>query len=65
MIYNHTLPNVKKAITNNWNLLHINKEFEDVFQEKHILAFRRNIHLYDVLRCKNSAGKKIQRQCKK
>ena len=32
LTYNRTLPNVKRAISNYWNLLHINQEFKDVFQ---------------------------------
>ena len=62
---NRTLPNVKRAITNNWNLLHKNQEFKDVFQEPPILAFRRNRNLYDLLECKNIVHEKIQRQSKK
>ena len=30
---NRTLPNAKRAITNNWNLLHMHQEFKNVFQE--------------------------------
>ena len=52
LTYNRTLPNVKRAISNNWNLPHINQEFKDVFQEPPILAFRRNRSLYDLLGCK-------------
>ena len=49
--YNRTLPNLRTAITNNWNLLHINQEFKEVFQEAStsILAFSRNRNLYDLL----------------
>ena len=65
LTYNRTLPNVKRAISNNWNLLHINQEFKDVFQEPPILAFRRNRHLYDQLGCKNIVDGKVQRLSKK
>ena len=65
LTYNRTLPNVKRAISNNWNLLHINQEFKDVFQEPPILAFRRNRNLYDLLGCKNIVDGKIQRFPKK
>ena len=58
---NRRLPNVKRAITNNWNLLHINQEFKDVFEEPHILAFKRNSNLYDLLGCKNVIDGKLQR----
>ena len=64
MTYNRRLPNVKTAITNNWNLLHINQEFKDVFEEPHILAFKRNRNLYDLLGCKNIIDGKLQRLLK-
>ena len=63
--YNRTLRNVKRAISNNWNLLHINQEFKDVFQEPPILAFRRNRNLYDLLGCKNIVDGQLQRLSKK
>ena len=65
LTYNRTLPNVKRAISNNWNLLRINREFKDVFQEPPTLAFRRNRNLYDLLRCKNIVDGKLQRLSKK
>ena len=65
LTYNRTLPNVKRAISNNWNLLHVNQEFKDVFQEPPILAFRRNRNLYDLLGCKNIVDGKVQRLPKK
>ena len=65
LTYNRTLPNVKRAISNNWNLLHINQEFKDVFQEPPILAFRRNRKLYDLLGCKNIIDGKLERLPKK
>ena len=65
LTYNRTLPNVKRAISNNWNLLHINQEFKDVFQEPTILAFRRNRNLYNLLGCKNIVDGKVQGLSKK
>ena len=65
LTYDRTLPNVKRAISNNWNLLHINQEFKDVFQEPPILAFRRNRNLYYLLGCKNMVDRKVQRLSKK
>ena len=65
MTENRTLPNVKTAIPNNWNLLHTNQEFRDAFQEPPILAFRRNRNLYDLLGCKNIVDGKLQRLSKK
>ena len=65
MTYNRTLPNVKRAISENWNLLHINQELKDVFQEPPILAFRRNRNLCELLGCKKNVDGKLQRLSKK
>ena len=48
-------------MTNNWNLLHINQEFKDVFQEFSVSAFRRCTDLYDLLGYKNIVDGKLQR----
>ena len=61
LTYNRTLPNVKRSISNNWNLLYINQELKDVFQEPPILDFRRNRNLYDLLGCKNIVDGKLKR----
>ena len=39
LAYSHTLPKVKRAISN--NLLHIKQETKDLFQEPPILVFKR------------------------
>ena len=65
LTYNRSLLDLKRTTTNNWNLLHINQEFKDVFQESPILAFRRNRNLYDLLGCKNIVDGKLQRLSKK
>ena len=66
LTYNRILPNVKRAISNNWNLLHINQEFKDVFQEPRILAFRMNRNLYDLTRmqeyCRRKTTKALQEE---
>ena len=61
LTYNRTIPNVKRAISNNWNLLHIKQEFK----EPPILVFTRNTNLYDLLGCKNIVDGKLQRHSKK
>ena len=53
LTYNHTLPDIKKAVDKHWDLLKINKDFEQVFTELPIIAFRRNRNLRDIF------GKKI------
>ena len=47
--YNKNLPNLKKAIDNNWHILSINPEIAPTFQQKPILAFRRNPNLGQLL----------------
>ena len=64
LIYNRTLPNLKKVITNNWDLLQINKEFQDIFQQIPILAFRTNKNLHDLLGSKNIVNNGVQKNSK-
>lgn len=47
--YNRNLPNLKKAIDDNWAILSINHNIASVFQEKPILAYRRNKNLQNIL----------------
>lgn len=47
--YNKNLPNFKKAIDDNWKILSINPELAPIFQDKPILAFRRNPNLRNLL----------------
>ena len=65
MTYNCALPNVKRALSINWNSFHINQEFKDEFQEPPILAFRRNRNLYNLLGCKSIVDRKLRRLSKK
>ena len=62
---NRALPNVKRAIVNNWNLLHINQEFQDVFQELSFLPLRKNRNLYDLPGWKNFVDENLQRHSEK
>ena len=62
LTHNRTLPHVNRATTNNWNLLHINREFKDVFQEPPIVTFRRNRNIYGLLGWRNIVDGKLQRQ---
>ena len=55
---------MKKVITNDWNLLQINKEFQDIFQHIPILAFRGNKNLHDLLGCKNIVNNRVQKSSK-
>jgi hypothetical protein len=50
--YNKNLPNLRKAIDDNWNILSINQDLAPLFKEKPIIAFRRNTNLQQLL-CKH------------
>ena len=40
--YNKNLPDLRKAIDDNWKILSINPNIAPLFKEKPIVAFRRN-----------------------
>ena len=40
--FNRTLPNIKKIIWKHWDLLHISPKLKNVFQERTIMAYKRN-----------------------
>ena len=40
--YNRTLPDLKKRIDKNWNILQIEPKFKKIFADTPILAFKRN-----------------------
>ena len=47
--YNRTLPNIKSAIDNNWNLLQINNNLAKTFQQKPVTCYKRNKNLRDLI----------------
>ena len=47
--YNTTLPNIKEIIYKHWNLLQINTVLRPLFEEKPIIAYRRNKNLRDLI----------------
>ena len=47
--YNKNLPNLRKAIDDNWHILSINAELAPLFQDKPTLAFRKNRNLQNLL----------------
>ena len=49
LTYNTQLPNIKEAINKHWNILKINPRLENIFNEKPIMAFRRNRNLRDII----------------
>ena len=38
--HNHALPDIKRTVNKHWNMLKINRDFEEVFTEPYIIAFR-------------------------
>ena len=49
LTYIRTLPDIKRAINKHWDILKINRDFDKVFAEHPIIAFRRNRNLQDIL----------------
>ena len=49
LTHNRTLSNVKRVVNKHWDILKINRDFEQVFTELPIKAFRRNRNLQDIL----------------
>ena len=49
LTHNRTLPDIKIAVNKHWDILKINRAFEQVFAELPIVVFRRNRHLQDIL----------------
>ena len=47
--YNKTLPRIKTAIEKHWNLLQINEELQQSFEQKPKLVYRRNKNLRDYI----------------
>ena len=65
--YSHLQPHFtehEKVITNTWNLPRINKEFQDIFQQIPVLAFRKNKSLYYRLGYKNFVNNSVQKNSK-
>ena len=47
--YNKTLPNLKEILLKHWGLLQINQTIRTAFEEKSIIAYRRNKNLCDLI----------------
>ena len=47
--YNNQLPNIGKAIDDNWNHLHINSKISSAFTDKPIVAYKRNDNLRSLI----------------
>ena len=46
---NRTLSDMKRAVNKHWDILKINRDFEQVFTELPIIVFRRNRNFQDIL----------------
>ena len=51
--YNNQLPNIGKAIDDNWNHLHINAKISSTFTDKPIVVFKRNDNLRSLIEEQN------------
>ena len=47
--YNKGLPNIRNVFESNWHILQTNEKLAETFEDKPILAFRRNRNLRDIL----------------
>ena len=60
LTYNRTLPDIKRAVNKHQDILKINRDFEQIFAELPIIAFRRNKNLQDILGKKTIINNKKQ-----
>ena len=49
LTYNRSLPDIKRVVNKHWDILEINRDFEQVFTELAIIAFRQNKNFQDIL----------------
>ena len=54
--YNKSLPNLKKIIEANWNMLKVNRNISNKFKEKPFIAYKRNPNLHQLI-----GGHKIEK----
>ena len=47
--YNKTLPNIKTILEKHWHMLNVNPELKKVFENKPLLAFRKNKNLRQLI----------------
>ena len=57
IIYNFAPPDIKRAVNKLWDIVKINRDFEQVFTEPPIIALIQNGNLQDILDTKTIASK--------
>ncbi len=62
LTYSPRLPNAKAAVDKHWNILQINGKMQEIFQEKPMMAYRRNQNLGDILGQKTIRNNKVVRK---
>ena len=62
MTYNHTLPNFRKILSDNWSLLIINNRLKNIFKEQPIIAYLQNKHLRDIIEDTTTEKTKVVRK---
>ena len=60
--YNRTLPKIKEIVMKHWNLLHINLNLAEIFQNPPILVLRQNKNLRDIIGTKLIENGKVKRK---
>ena len=60
--YNKSLPNIKESIDKHWDLLQINPNLEQTFQQKPFMSFKRGKNLRDLIGQKTLSNNKVQKR---
>ena len=60
--YHKNLPNIGKAIHDNWHLLHINENISNSFTDKPVLAYKRNDNLKRLIGQNRISANKVVRR---
>ena len=60
--YNRTLPNIKSILEKHWPTLQIDDNLKEVFNEKPMIAFKRNKNLRDLIGGNNIVNNKVARR---
>ena len=56
--YCRTLPNKKSIVEKNWHVLQVNSKFKKIFPESHIIAYRRNANLKEIIESNSTENNK-------
>ena len=60
--YNKSSPDIKETINKHWDILKVDPNLEQIFQEKPVMAFKRNKNLKDMIGQKTLLNNKVVRK---